>query len=265
VLHTTTCGVGACQTTIDTCGGVPQTCIPGTPTTEACNNIDDNCNGVIDDSLGQSACGAGACYVVVPSCVAGVPQTCTPGTPTPEICNNIDDDCNLFVDDGLGQTTCGVGACRVTTDDCIFGVPQTCTPRIPSPEVCDFIDNDCDGTIDGVAAACPGAIPPTVKVEHGPGSSLVFNWETSCSAATQDYAIYEGELGNWYSHTQIDCSDDLGDRMEQVIPSGGSRYYLIVPRGAADEGSYGRDSMNVERPQGVSSCAPAQAIGACPP
>lgn len=29
--------------------GVPNTCTPGPPTTESCNNIDDNCNGTIDD------------------------------------------------------------------------------------------------------------------------------------------------------------------------------------------------------------------------
>jgi len=46
----TTCGVGLCQRTVATCsGGVPNTCTPGAPTTETCNNLDDNCDGTIDN------------------------------------------------------------------------------------------------------------------------------------------------------------------------------------------------------------------------
>jgi len=49
-LGSTTCGVGACQTTVENCvGGVTQTCTPGTPSTEVCNGIDDNCNGIVDE------------------------------------------------------------------------------------------------------------------------------------------------------------------------------------------------------------------------
>jgi len=49
-LGTSTCGVGACQRTINACvGGVPQTCVPGTSSPETCNGIDDDCDGVIDN------------------------------------------------------------------------------------------------------------------------------------------------------------------------------------------------------------------------
>ena len=59
----TTCGVGACQVTVDNCiGGVPQTCTPGTPTAEVCDNsVDNDCNGSVDDGLGQTTCGLGPC------------------------------------------------------------------------------------------------------------------------------------------------------------------------------------------------------------
>jgi hypothetical protein len=47
---TTTCGTGSCQVTTATCtNGTPNTCVPGAPKTETCNNLDDNCNGTIDD------------------------------------------------------------------------------------------------------------------------------------------------------------------------------------------------------------------------
>jgi hypothetical protein len=53
----TTCGLGACQRTIDACaGGVPQQCVPGTPTSEVCNGIDDDCDGLTDENRVQADC-----------------------------------------------------------------------------------------------------------------------------------------------------------------------------------------------------------------
>jgi hypothetical protein len=47
---TQTCGVGQCTTTVNQClNGEPITCSPGAPTSETCNDVDDNCNGVVDD------------------------------------------------------------------------------------------------------------------------------------------------------------------------------------------------------------------------
>ena len=49
---TQTCGVGACSRTVNRCNsGTQVTCTPGSPGTETCNAIDDNCNGVVDDGL----------------------------------------------------------------------------------------------------------------------------------------------------------------------------------------------------------------------
>jgi hypothetical protein len=48
---TQTCGQGACQRTVNQCtNGAPATCTPGSPTAETCNNIDDNCDGNVDNS-----------------------------------------------------------------------------------------------------------------------------------------------------------------------------------------------------------------------
>src|SRR5262249_3505181 len=48
----TPCGHGTCARTIAHCSsGAQQTCVPGTPGTETCNSLDDNCNGVVDDGL----------------------------------------------------------------------------------------------------------------------------------------------------------------------------------------------------------------------
>jgi hypothetical protein len=53
VIHQSTCGVGACaRTGVAQCsnGVVSDSCVPGTPTTETCNGIDDNCDGTIDNA-----------------------------------------------------------------------------------------------------------------------------------------------------------------------------------------------------------------------
>ncbi|MGH9867978.1 MAG: hypothetical protein ACREAA_07440 [Candidatus Polarisedimenticolia bacterium] len=47
---TQTCGLGACLNTVNQCSnGAPLTCTPGTPGMETCNNIDDNCDGTVDN------------------------------------------------------------------------------------------------------------------------------------------------------------------------------------------------------------------------
>lgn len=46
-----TCGVGACRNTVAQCvNGAPNACNPLPPTTETCNDIDDNCDGTVDNS-----------------------------------------------------------------------------------------------------------------------------------------------------------------------------------------------------------------------
>ncbi|HEU5181804.1 MAG TPA: hypothetical protein VFW45_13535, partial [Candidatus Polarisedimenticolia bacterium] len=157
-----TCGIGACQRSVD-CLTNPDDCVPGTPSPETCNNIDDDCDGLVDD-LGSATCGIGACLRTVSNCLNGAPQTCAPGAPTSETCNAADDDCNGLVDD-LGTTTCGEFSCERTVDNCLNGVPQTCIPGTPQEEVCNALDDDCDGEIDEGQTTCgEGACQVTVDL-----------------------------------------------------------------------------------------------------
>ncbi|MCB9549607.1 MAG: putative metal-binding motif-containing protein [Myxococcales bacterium] len=114
---------------------------------EACNGVDDDCDGEVDEGLNVAVCGLGECRREAPNCLEGKPNRCTPGEPAPEACNGLDDDCDGMTDEGAGADTCGVGACQ-RQGECQGGQPGTCTPGDPGPEACNGVDDDCDGQTD---------------------------------------------------------------------------------------------------------------------
>jgi hypothetical protein len=133
-----------------------------TPMPEACNNEDDNCNGVADegDPGGGGLCGtqAGACVAGTERCTAGSVQCIgfQDHTGDPELCNGQDDDCDGTIDDNVGSLgTCGPpsnqagkGICVAGTMQCTGGVPQCTGAVFPRFETCNHIDDDCDGVND---------------------------------------------------------------------------------------------------------------------
>jgi hypothetical protein len=87
------------------------------------------------------------------------------------------------------------------------------------------------------------------------------NWFGSCSAADNNYEVYEGQLGNFTSHVPVTCA--TGGLSASFAPAAGNRYYLVVPTNGASEGSYGKNKAGVERPASAAQCVP-QTIGSCP-
>lgn len=152
------------------------------PQNEACNNLDDDCDGTVDEDLWQlceSICGQG-----VEQCYEGGWINCSAPQPSPEICDGIDNDCDTLVDDAdpdvdecvclendtqfctsplpmwdiqtdqpaaAPYNACGIGIqyCDENGDwgPCYFFAPV-------EPEVCNNWDDDCDGVIDGMTEAC---------------------------------------------------------------------------------------------------------------
>jgi hypothetical protein len=117
-------------------------------------------------------------------------------------------------------------------------------------------------------AAAGTIVPPTLMLSKAGGVQITLDWSgsPSCSVGVEDYGIYEGSIGAFYSHDRITCTDTGGDLQETITPSAGDRYYLVVPNNANVEGSYGKDlfaGLSSERPVGVSTCASPQEIG-CP-
>jgi hypothetical protein len=203
------CGsnIGACRKGNETCTyGVWGACVGAVnPVNETCNGLDDDCDGVIDESIcvclpsQTRECGidTGTCSKGVQSCVNNSWSSQCVGSinPATEICDGLDNDCDGGVDEGLQNLTNGsnVGECRSEIKSCINGVMVMLQTRVnPVAEICyDLKDNDCDGFVDD---NCPKL-----------NGTLLAQWsfdESSGGIAYDSLGKYPGTLNPPYSRIQ---------------------------------------------------------------
>ncbi len=157
-LCTTTCGSTGTGTCTSACEpAAPAAC---TPPAETCNGLDDDCDGVADQTF---ACAAGAAVTCTTSCGTVGRGACTSAcglpsgaacAPLGETCNGLDDDCDGIIDDGFPcaagrsascTTSCGSTGTGFCTASCAPAAPSACAPPA---EACTNADDDCDGLID---------------------------------------------------------------------------------------------------------------------
>ena len=110
----------------------------------------------------------------------------------------------------------------------------------------------------GAVPSGGGDAPLTIAKESG--GDITLSWSPSCAAGDDEYAIYEGTLGDFASHLPAECSL-TGTTTHTMEPASESSYYLIVPsNGGVVEGSYGEDSDGTERPRSAAPCLFGQSI-----
>ena len=121
-------------------------------------------------------------------------------------------------------------------------------------------------TIVQASTEVAGSVPdgssapdPPLMVDLDPSGALHLSWSASCSTTDENYAVYEGTIGNFTSHVPLVCSTS-GLTTATVLPGAGNTYYLVVPNNRAVEGSYGRDSVLLERPPSSYACFPRATV-----
>lgn len=187
-------GRSTCRHGVWSCTGDGGVCVGQVvpAATEACDGLDDDCNGLIDDAPVLPSCGPGVCEGVRKQCADGGLVPCSyaqappPGYAATEICDDgLDNNCSGVADEGCrcdaglsapcwtgSPSACPAGAsclgsCRRGSQLCgllsdggtAFGV---CLGQVQalaesvSTRCSNALDDDCDGLTDCADTDCRG-------------------------------------------------------------------------------------------------------------
>jgi Notch-like protein len=198
--------------------GCEYACTPTNGGVEICDGIDNDCDGVVDDSPVDAGGACASTGAPVGACVADGMLTCAAGhlvcsgatEPVRETCNNRDDDCNGAIDNSVTQGcydgptgTVGIGVCHAGTATCTTGAFGACAGEVePSAEQCNGLDDNCDGTVDNA----PGGGAITTGCYTGPAGTADVG---TCKSGIKTCAF--GAFGSCAGEVKPTAHDVCGD------------------------------------------------------
>ncbi len=232
-------GFGVCKG-IETCD--PEVgfvdCTAATPASESCDGFDNDCDGQLDDGLGDPpVCGTGVC-TAVGVCAGVLGWQCDAPPVEAEACDFKDNDCDGSVDEDFAPdgSYSGLNHCGTCNHDCVGTIPnavEVCDAGGPVPQCA---VGECDpGYFQWNAYQClpEGQVlckPCSSDLECGGGtciSALGGSFCTQSCLATPCPESFEcvpvgGEEGKWCLPISgaCDCFDELAGSTKPCVASG---------------------------------------------
>ncbi|MBL8911301.1 MAG: putative metal-binding motif-containing protein [Archangium sp.] len=238
------------------------------PTTEMCDGLDNNCNGVTDDGNpgGGLSCNtgqAGVCAAGSTVCQNGSITCARNVNPSAEICDGLDNNCNGGVDEGNpgGGALCSTGnagVCNAGTRTCISGALACVQNVAPSAEVCDNLDNNCNGATDegnpggggacstgqlGICAAgtrvCQTGMLNCVRNQN-PSTEVCDSLDNDCNGTVDLNAIINDTLPNscaTASNTTLNIARGGTVDLNGYVDPSGDDYFVVNFAGAGSPGT----------------------------
>jgi hypothetical protein len=174
---TQTCGLGICQVTTAQCvNGTPNTCVPGAAGSETCNDLDDNCDGTVDNnaSFADGLESNDSCATFRTLSTVGSNQTLGASNITLYPSGDVD---HFRIPASETDSSCGCCDFFCTDEDYRLTISLTVPAGAGSYLLCASLD-------------CASVGTNCVTVPAGSSGSRTFLLDGACGATVDSYSAY---------------------------------------------------------------------------